>query len=247
MLGEREALVLGRYPTAVGCGRHVVFGEATPIGTSSSAPSWMEVCGSHHTFPRDLHLDADLGLRVQAIPELETLRKPGSHIVRTSIAENSPPMRLGSQCEITLDCRYNPATAAKGSISFGVDVLVSPDGRERLRIGFTDVSIPTAGPGLRMFVDHTKCCNHGEGVTPNCSATQNAPLPSIVAGDNVTMRILVDGGLVEVYGMNAVVLTAVAAPSSNVAPHQRTVQAFVEDKSTAAISQCSIEGWALSL
>ena len=109
-----------------------------------------------------------------------------------------------------------------------------------------------------MFVDHTKCCSH-KGVQqrtrrptpltndPKCNATQNAPLPPIVSETNVTMRILVDGGLVEVYGMDAVALTAIAAPSPNVAPYQRIAQTFVEDANTVPGSICHVEGWKLSL
>jgi hypothetical protein len=170
-------------------------------------------------------------------------------------------MALGSQCEVTLTCSYKSLTAATGSgggggqsSSFGVDVLVSPDGRERLRVGFTDEPIPTAAPGLRMFVDHSKCCsrNNGSaaagpaGVDPSCNTTQNAPLPAIITEEtNVTMRILVDGGLVEVYGMDAVALTAVATPSSGVSPELRTAGVFAEGAAVA--SACEVHGWKLSL
>ena len=234
-----------RYPKTIGGGRHVVFGEATPVGVTPSAP-WMQVCGSHHTFPRDLHLDKELGLRVEIIPELETLRVPGSHIKRNTAGETEPPpMALGSQCEITLTCRYDPSTATDGGSSFGVDVLVSPDGEERLRVGFTDVPIRTAAPGLRMFVNHTKCCNRNTDALAedmNCNVTQNAPLPAIRAATNVTMKVLVDGGLIELYGMNAVALTAIAAPSPDVPPEERVVVAFSTGRTL-----CDIQGWKLSM
>ena len=61
------------------------------------------------------------------------------------------------------------------------------------------------------------------------------------------MRIFVDGGLVEVYSMDAVVLTAVAAPSAELGrPEQRTVEAF-DDRVGALAGSCEIEGWKLSL
>jgi hypothetical protein len=247
------------YPATPGGGRHVVFGEVTPVG-GPSAPPWMDVCGSHHAFPRDLALDERLGLRVKAIPELASLRAPGSHVGRSAAGDNGAPMALGSQAEISLTCRYKPS-ASDEQVSFGVDVLVSPDGSESLRVGFTDVPIPTASPGLRMFVDHSKCCNRAASrrlpvpgdarprPPPGTAAagcdTQSAPLPALSGGTNVTMRILVDGGLVEVYGMDAVALTAVAAPSPDAAaPEQRLVRTFAEG---ATASPCEVHGWKLSL
>ena len=78
------------------------------------------------------------------------------------------------------------------------------------------------------------------------AAAQNAPLPAIITEEtNVTMRILVDGGLVEVYGMDAVALTAVATPSSGVSPELRTAGVFAEGAAVA--SACEVHGWKLSL
>ena len=132
-----------------------------------------------------------------------------------------------------------------------------PDGKERLRVGFTDVPAPAAGPGLRMFVNHTKCCNRNANgaagllhrppppsFDANCNVTQNAPLPTLVAETNVTMKIIVDGGLVEVFGMNAVALTAIAAPSPDVAPDQRRVQVFGAGQAGMAPA-CDVQGWKL--
>ena len=83
-------------------------------------------------------------------------------------------------------------------------------------------------------------------VDTNCNVTQNAPLPAITAETNVTMKILVDGGLVELYGVNAVALTAIAAPSPDVPPEERMVEPFGIGQGGPA-HMCDIQGWKLSL
>ena len=89
-----------------------------------------------------------------------------------------------------------------------------------------------------------QCCNSS---APDLGRdlTQNAPLPALPGETNVSMRIFVDGGLVEVYAMDMVALTAVAAPLPTVAtPEQRLVRAFAEGP---AGSPCEVHGWKLSL
>lgn len=123
-------------------------------------------------------------------------------------------------------------------------MLASPDSTESLRVGFADVPISAASPGLRMFIDHSQCCNRS-APDLGCDLTQNAPLPALPGETNVSMRIFVDGGLVEVYAMDMVALTAVVAPLPNVAtPEQRLVRALAEG---TAGSPCEVHEWRLSL
>lgn len=246
------------YPAS---GRRIVYGEVQPIHTNEAgATSWMGVCGSHHTIPRELVLDDTLGLRVLPIPELKTLRLPNS---RQNVSSTSAA-QTGSQAELRLACSYNSSSAA--DLEFGVDVLMSPDGTEHLRIGFSNIAISTAPPGLRLFARHVNICNATNASSQVngariCNATnaQVAPLPpaalhpvrggssssSPAARVNVNLTIFVDGGLVESFAAESVALTSLTDPSTVVPPERRLARMFGNEGNVDV--QCEATAWRLAL
>ena len=246
-------------------GRRIVYGEVQPIKTNEAgATSWMGVCGSHHTIPRELVLDDALGLRVLPLPELTTLRLPNSK----QTVNDTSATETGSQAELRLTCSYNPSSAADLELEFGVDVLMSPDGTEHLRVGFSNIAISTAPPGFRLFARHVNICNatNASGQVNGariCNATnaQVAPLPpaallparggssssssSAAARVNVNLTIIVDGGLVESFAAESVALTSLTDPSTAVPPEKRLARTFgIEGNDNV---QCEATAWRLAL
>ena len=125
------------------------------------------------------------------------------------------------------------------------------DATEYLRIGFTNAPSPTAPPGLRLFIDHSRCV--ASDTDPNINATQIAPLPATAllrATDRMTgvtrvnATIVVDGGMIEAYATDAgVVITGLAAPSTAVPPRARKTALFVSDANAVS---CTARGWQLA-
>ena len=220
----------------------------------------MGVCGSHHTIPRELVLDETLGLRVLPLPELKTLRLPNSQ----QTVNATSATQTGSQAELRLTCSYSPSSAA--DLEFGVDVLMSPDGTEHLRVGFSNIAISTAPPGLRLFARHVHICNatnasgqvNGARIC-NVTNAQVAPLPpaallparggssssSAAARVKVNLTIIVDGGLVESFAAESVALTSLTDPSTVVPPERRLARMFGNEGNVDV--QCEATAWRLAL
>jgi hypothetical protein len=214
----------------------------------------MDISGSHHTFPRDLVLDDDLGLKVLPIPELTSLRVlPSRQRTRATWLQSGEALTLGSVFEVKISCSYQTVAL---NVSFGVDVLVDPmSPTEFVRLGFSNTPIATQviNPGLRLFIDHSHCFAQETPPDPNRNATQIAPLaPQALARvtddsrgvTTVNASVYVDGGLLEMYATDAgVVITALTAPSVDVPPPTRVVKPFV----IGGRGACMIEGHKLSL
>lgn len=242
-------------------GRRFVYGEVQPIRTNEAgATSWMGVCGSHHTIPRELVLDETLGLRVLPLPELKTLRLPNSQ----QTVNATSATQTGSQAELRLTCSYNPSSAA--DLEFGVDVLMSPDGTEHLRVGLSNIAISTAPPGLRLFARHVNICNATDASgqvngARICNATnaQVAPLPpaallparggssspSAATPVKVNLTIIVDGGLVESFAAESVALTSLTDPSTAIPPGRRLARTFGSEGNDNV--HCEATAWRLAL
>ena len=219
-------------------GRRIVYGEVQPIKTNEAgATSWMGVCGSHHTFPRELVLDDQLGLRVLPIPELASLRQSSAQAVGTSAVV------VGSQVELRMSCFYTPSVA----LEFGFEVLRSADGREHLRVGLSNRDVATAPPGLRLFAQHVGICDGQVNGAAICNTTQVAPIPAAaIAAHHVNLTVVVDGGLIESFAAESVALTSLADPSTATAPEHRMARVFGTGVHPNAV-QCAAQAWRLAL
>ena len=154
---------------------------------------------------------------------------------------------------------------------FGVDVLRSVDGAERLRIGFDATN-------QSLVIDHALAWAGGVSVPSSrhpfprgmnatelaVTARQTAPVPSNSQGPGqgggglacqgqgglaceLNITILVDGGLVESYTAG-VVVTSFASPSPSIAPADRVAALFgVGGANSDDAVQCALQGRKLSL
>ena len=161
------------------------------------------------------------------------------------------------QAELRLRCSYNKSSSAP----FGVDVLRSASGDERLRISFV-------AKNQSIVVDHARAWAGGVSVPSSrhpfpaglnaseevASARQTAPVPSNSQYPCVTCRsdgicavnitVLVDHGLVETYA-GGVALTSFASPSSGTSPDARVAAMF--GVGGAGGTTCELHGRRLSL
>ena len=178
-----------------------------------SRPRSLPGCQPHTSMqiemlPRDLGVDAKGRLTISPIPELATLRKPGSHTstwLHSSDTGQPAPMAdgaaTGSLLDLRMTCEGQPSGA---SDTVAMNVLVGPGGATFTTIGYNYSS-------SQLFIDHrhssTQCPDR---VTCGPDAiVQTAPLQGggLDVGEPVELTVMLDGGLVEAYLNNRTVMS----------------------------------------
>jgi sucrose-6-phosphate hydrolase SacC (GH32 family) len=216
-----------------GSERRVIFGA-----TGWAPPRGLPGCQPHTSMqiemlPRDLRIDAKGRLNISPIPELATLRKPGS---RTSTwlhssSDTGEPATManvsatGSLLDLRMTCEGRPSGT---SDIVAMNVLVGPGGTEFTTVGFNYSS-------SQLFIDHrhssTQCPDR---VTCGPDAiVQTAPLQGggLDVGEPVQLTVMLDGGLVESYLNNRSVMSVwvvevMNATTAGLTPALRTAAAL---------------------
>jgi hypothetical protein len=232
-------------------GRRIVHGWAL---AGPVTPPWMDVCGHHQTFPRELSLGNN-GLEVHPIAEIASMYT-GPAMLAT---DSSTALVVGSQAELRLRCSYRLGSGTP----FGVDVLRSMSGDEQLRVAFEPRNgSMVASPGS-LIVDHALAWSGGVSVPSSrhpfpagvnaseqvSGARQNAPVPSnngaVTCNSvhcDINITVLLDGGLIESF-VGGVALTSFASPSTLIVPTARVASLFGVGRDT----KCELHGRRLSL
>ena len=198
-------------PAMDGTERRVIFGA-----TGWAPPRSLPGCQPHTSMqiemmPRDLGVDGKGRLTISPIPELATLRKPGtrtSKALRGSATGGGRPVPLadgaatGALLDLRMACEGRPSGGGGGTVA--MDVLVGPGGSTFTTIGYNYSS-------SELFIDHRHSstqCPDRVACGPD-AVVQTAPLQGggLGAGEPVELTVLLDGGLVEAYLNNRTVMS----------------------------------------
>jgi sucrose-6-phosphate hydrolase SacC (GH32 family) len=144
-----------------------------------------------HHIPRDLGLDVRGRLTISPIPELASLRVPGSGIAlsrqqaHADCRSASRPCLVGrgASLQLQLDCTGVPTGAAP---IVGLQILATPGGNFSTHVGYDFAT-------GRLFIDHTRAsARRPSGIV------QTAPLAD-GPGPRVLLDVLVDHAMVEAF------------------------------------------------
>ena len=211
-----------------GTERRVIFGA-----TGWAPPRSLPGCQPHSSMqiemmPRDLGVDAKGRLTISPIPELATLRKPGSHTSAWLDSQQPAPSAAaakGSLLDLRMSCKGRP-TGASNAVA--MNVLVGPGGTTFTTIGYNYSS-------SQLFIDHRQSSSQcPDRVTCGPDAiVQTAPLQGggLDAGEPVELTVLLDGGLVEAYLNNRTVMSVwvvevMNSTAAGLTPASRTAAAL---------------------
>lgn len=175
-------------------------------------------CGNQQTMPRDLSMSpvtppapapAVPYLIIQPAKEVAGLRTHGGAAAPPKFSRAAPATfaATGSQLEIEVNC-----TGFDASSSFKLSVLQSApsDAQEAVTVSFTAAN-------STLTVDH----RHANRMRPS-TLLQNAPVPeSAVVAGKISMRVFVDGGMVETFLGGRIAITSLigmAPPGGQPAP-----------------------------
>lgn len=216
--GGHGAVDYGEYycsKTAVGedlLGRRVQFGFIEPYvnlqGNGSTRWHCPNKIISPEALPREVSMSVD-GKRVlfQPVDELKALRIKSTTLHKTVLlkcGETTVLGDLGHAVEIRAAFTTTSAVSVAGTISFGVSVLGSADGKEITEIGLD---------GMHLFVNKTKSTER----SPEPPIVKNyltAPLASNGSGGGATtsaLTIFLDGRVIESF-VDGVPLTTLVYP-----------------------------------
>ena len=148
----------------------------------------------------------------------------------------------GSHVEIEIVCNRTATTAAAATSrsswpsagKVALRTLASADGAH-----FTEVGWDFGRPAEALYVNHSRCC-------ANASAIVQRALTSEPLGEQLRLRVFVDGGMIEAFA-EGVVITALLDPDSSRAgggPPEGRVSSVC---STAAGMRCSVQSFQLAL
>ena len=223
-------------------GRRVLFaftGWHERTGGSMNA-----ACGISHLMPRDLSVAADGRLRIAPVAEIGNLKVGAGNTLKM----NGEAGIFGSQVMVSMVCISvpKPASIMAGGVpprarrAVGVDVLLDAAADEWTRVGYDLDS------GV-LFVDQSHTNAHNPSV---CDAYQTTAPLQTVAGSAIStlnITILVDGGLVESYANDQVVISSLLSPSANgsVAAELRTARAISIGGGRAddEMPSCTVTAW----
>ncbi len=215
-----------------GSERRVIFGA-----TGWAPPRSLPGCQPHTSMqiemlPRDLGIDAKGRLTISPIPELATLRKPGSRrsVWLHSSSDTSEPAMAdiaanGSLLDLRMTCVGRPSGTGD---TVAINVLVGPGGTTFTKIGYNYSS-------SHLFIDHrhssTQCPDR---VTCGPGAIlQTAPLQGggLDVGESVELTVMLDNGLVEAYLNNRSVMSVwvvevMNSTATGLTPASRTAAAL---------------------
>jgi sucrose-6-phosphate hydrolase SacC (GH32 family) len=211
-----------------GTERRVIFGA-----TGWAPPRSLPGCQPHSSMqiemmPRDLGVDAKGRLTISPIPELATLRKPGSRTSAWLDSQQPAPSAAaakGSLLDLRMSCKGRPTGA---SDAVAMNVLVGPGGTTFTTIGYNYSS-------SQLFIDHRQSSSQcPDRVTCGPDAiVQTAPLQGggLDAGEPVELTVLLDGGLVEAYLNNRTVMSVwvvevMNSTAAGLTPASRTAAAL---------------------
>ena len=211
-----------------GTERRVIFGA-----TGWAPPRSLPGCQPHTSMqiemmPRDLGVDAKGRLTISPIPELATLRKPGSRTSAWLDSQQPAPSAAaakGSLLDLRMSCKGRPTGA---SDAVAMNVLVGPGGTTFTTIGYNYSS-------SQLFIDHRQSSSQcPDRVTCGPDAiVQTAPLQGggLDAGEPVELTVLLDGGLVEAYLNNRTVMSVwvvevMNSTAAGLTPASRTAAAL---------------------
>lgn len=221
------------------------------FGASGWAPPRGQHCIPHTSMqiemlPRDLGLDAASRLTISPIPEIATLRRPGTHSITTLVGSNQSTITSpegsapkGSLLELHLNCTGRPQLPATARV--GMEVLIGPDG--------TWTTIGYNYSATELFIDHrhtSAVCQDHVTCGPDANY-QKAPLTGGLASDStVTLTVLLDGGLIEAFLNRRTVMSVWAEELMNETapghgPTDRGAMALMPPDGV----QCNFESWAL--
>ena len=180
-----------------GGGRRILFGWVSE-GRSEAvqrASGWAGVM----CIPRVLSLFDDDTLRIEPVPEIETLRRNHRRITGLGVGD-SGSVRLdgvSGDC-LELDVKLDPG----GAEEFGVKVRCAPDGAEQTIIAYNrkDKHLVLDADASSLNPDVA-----GRGV-------QRAPF-ALEAGELLSLRIFLDRSMVEVFANKRLCLTKRIYPS----------------------------------
>jgi beta-fructofuranosidase len=157
--------------------------------------------------PRVLSLPEDGTLRIEPLPELETLRRSHHGLKDLDLAAGSNPVLQGIQgscLEIAADIEMGDAEEV------GIEVLRSADGRERTAVYYSrddaSLCLDTEGSSLSPDVQGLV------GVSEYGSAVQRGPLELGPHG-RLQIRVFVDRSVVEAFASDRQCVTKRVDPS----------------------------------
>ena len=212
--------------------RRVVFGF-----TGWTEPTAATGCGRALIIPRDITLGPDGSTpRITPIPELQSLRVPGTAVNLPFFGAAPAQLTPGSAVWVSAMCTFPPAAVPTNGAVFA-RVLATSDGGEYTEVG-VDFSGAVGGWGFpTLYANHSSCCGGSDGMV------QTAPLvtPALLKG-MLNLTILVDGGLIEVFLNGLVALTALVNPTNSSPPSARGNTLA----STVAAAACTGASWAMA-
>ena len=209
-----------------------------------------KACGISHLMPRDLSVGDDGRIQIVPVPEIANL-KVGKTV---DIPLNGAELQLGSQVMVTLSCHSMPrpphihhhrgTVPPKAQNAVGVDVLVDHSTGEWTRIGYDLDS------GV-IFVDQSHTNSYSPSLSDAYQTTDSLPVVMGGAVAKLNITVLVDGGLLESYANDHVVISSLLSPSSNGSSHPeaRGVRAFWVASNAGASNAtgptCQANAWKL--
>lgn len=227
-------------------GRRVLFaftGWHERTGGSINA-----ACGISHLMPRDLSVAADGRLQIAPVPEIGNLKLGAS----SALKMDGEATVVGSQVMVSMICTGvpEPPRLALGVVpprarrAVGIDILLDAAAGEWTRVGYDLDS------GV-LFVDQSHTNAHNPALSDAYQTT--APLQTVTGSATSTLNItvLVDGGLVESYANDHVVISSLLSPSTNgsIAAEMRSVRAVSTGRSTGSgdtvtsTASCTATAW----
>lgn len=149
--------------------------------------------------PRELDLDKDGGLTLRPVDAIERLRRRQVAQVETRARQGTVHRFAGRFLDI--DARFTLHDTGQAGVKVGLTVLSSPDGSETTRI----VYHPAA---QRLTVERSRSSiNH-----KTCRQDQHAQL-YLAPGEALSLRVLLDASVLEVYANNRVCITSRVYPA----------------------------------
>jgi sucrose-6-phosphate hydrolase SacC (GH32 family) len=189
-------------------------------------------CGISHVMPRDLRLDSDGRMLISPVREVSNL-KLGQDL---PLQMGGAAVTTSSQVLVNMVCTGLPSEApssARGANAVGVDVLLDVASGEWTRVGYDLQS-------GALFVDQS--CTNSQRADLSDAYQTSASVSSVTgaAVDTLNLTVLVDGGMLESFANERVVITSLLSPSTNgtSGSDARQVRAFVHSTVDSSALEC---------
>ena len=190
-------------------------------------------CGISHVMPRDLRLDSDGRMLISPVQEVSNL-KLGQEV---PLQMGGVAVTTSSQVLVNMVCTGVPAPtqpkSTRGANAVGVDVLLDVAAGEWTRVGYDLQS-------GALFVDQS--CTNSQRADLSDAYQTSASLSSVAGAvvDTLNLTVLVDGGMLESFVNERVVITSLLSPSTNGTDDAdaRQVRAFVHSTVESNALEC---------